>query len=409
MDDQQGWPAVSVEQRAWRTNPDQRGPSGTRPNRTDRLLTSITVEVPQHIAPRRLALQQETVEACEAAARAIGSLQGRSGRLEGLSDLLARTEAVASSKIEHIYADVDDIARATIGGEAGEAARRTVAARDALRRLTASTDGGAPLTEAAILSAHGGLLADDRQEGSFAGRYREQQNWIGGSDFTPRNALHVPPPHELVGPLMTDLVAFGNRDDMGAIGQAAVLHAQFETIHPFTDGNGRVGRAVIAALLRRRGITQSITVPIAAAMLSDVDVYFGHLKAYREGDPDPIAAYVARSAVHAAEAAAESADRLAGLPARWHETAGARRGSSSYRLIESLLQDPIVDIARARQATGSTPIRTYEALDRLTSSGILDEITGGTRNRVWVAADVMAELSDLEERIGRRARLSRWT
>ena len=199
-----------------------------------------------------------------------------------------RTEAVASSKIEHIYADMDDIARASLGEEASDKARRTVAAGQALTTLTNSCNGAAPLTERAILNAHHALLHDDRLEGAWAGRYRQQQNWIGGSDFSPSGAVHVPPPRQLVGPLMADLVKFANRNDLSAISQAAVLHAQFEAIHPFTDGNGRVGRGLMGAALRRRQITNSITVPVAAAMLSDVDDYFDRLRDYRQGDPDSI-------------------------------------------------------------------------------------------------------------------------
>ncbi|MEQ6901086.1 Fic family protein [Nocardioides sp. YIM 152588] len=369
----------------------------------------MEVEVPAAIAGLRLDLQPATLRAGEEASRAVADLEGRAHHLSGIGDLLVRTESVASSKIEHVYADLDDIARASLGADAGAAARRTVAASRAVRALSAATDGGAPLTERAILGAHRELLRDDRVEGAHAGRYRRVQNWIGGSDFTPRGAIHVPPPHDLVEPLMRDLVAFANRGDLGGVPQPAIAHAQFEAIHPFTDGNGRVGRAIIGAVLRRRGVTRSVTVPIAAAMLADVDAHFDRLDAYRAGDPDPIVAHLAESAIAAAGAAAVSADHLASLPTVWRQAVPARRGSSVDRLLAGLLDHPILDIALAREVSGSTPIRTYEALDRLTDAGVLDEITGRGRNRVWVAADVMAELGELERRIGLRAKPSdRW-
>src|SRR5690606_35049653 len=135
---------------------------------------------------------------------------------------------------------------------------------------------------------------------SFAGRYRTQQNWIGGSDFSPLDAVHIPPPTALVQPLMDDLLSFAQRDDVSALAQAAIAHGQFEAIHPFTDGNGRVGRALISALLRRRGVARAATVPIAAAMLADVDTYFKHLRDYRSGDAQGLVTYVARSALTAA-------------------------------------------------------------------------------------------------------------
>lgn len=404
MDTEDTWPPVTREPRPWSTNPDQRGMSGTRPNEADRLLESITVEIPARIARRQPRLAPEVIVACEEAAQEVAALEARSVQLSGLGELLVRTEAVATSKIERINADMDEYARASIGADAGEQARRTAAAAEALTTLAASTSGHADLTNEAILAAHRALLADDPHERSWAGRYRQQQNWIGGSDFSPRTAVHVPPRHEDVEPLMDDLVRFANRDDLSAIAQAAISHAQFESIHPFTDGNGRIGRALMGAVLRRRGVTPTVTVPIAAAMLSDVDMYFDRLRDYREGDVDSLTLYVARAASTAASAAEESADRLAGMPAIWHASAPARRGSSTRNLIDGLLRSPILDIERAEAITGSSRARTYEAIDRLVDAGVLEEITGAGRNRIWSAVDVMTELSNLEERIGARAR-----
>src|SRR5690606_29038578 len=120
-------------------------------------------------------------------------------------------------------------------------------------------------------------------------------------------------------------------------------HGQFEAIHPFTDGNGRVGRALISALLRRRGVARAATVPIAAAMLADVDTYFKHLRDYRSGDAQGLVTYVARSALTAATASLESADRLASLPAEWHERVRPRRGSSAAKLLQRLGVSPVLD------------------------------------------------------------------
>lgn len=185
------WPSVRREKRSWATKPDARGSNGARPNRADRELTEIEVEIPARISTLSLALAPETTAAAEDAARAIASLDTRAEHLGGLSDLLVRTEAVASSKIEHVYADMDDIARATVGTEATRSAQSTVAASEALRVLTRSVD-QSPVTAEAILIAHQELLKDDLLERTYAGRYRTMQNWIGGSDFSPRTAVHIP-------------------------------------------------------------------------------------------------------------------------------------------------------------------------------------------------------------------------
>ena len=111
-----------------------------------------------------------------------------------------------------------------------------------------------PLTPADIEDVHRTLLRFT-EDADIAGVVREAQNWIGGNDYNPIGATYVPPPHERVRPLLEDLCAFVNRTDLAAIVQAAIAHAQFETIRPFADGDGRVGRALIYMILRRRGET----------------------------------------------------------------------------------------------------------------------------------------------------------
>lgn len=402
------WPETQVHKRAWRTNPDQHGPNGARPNQADRMLTEIEVEVPPHIAARDVPLGQDTRAAVEQAARDVIEFdQGIGRHLAPLAEFMLRSESIASSRIEHVNANTSDLARAILGEQAGTAARSIIAAVSSLSLLTRSCDDGEALTETAILHAHRDLLQDDLLESGFAGTYRTMQNWLGGSDFSPRTAVHIPPPAAQVGGLMEDLVAFANRNDLPAVAQAAVVHAQFEAIHPFTDGNGRIGRALIATTLRRRGLARHSVVPIASVMLADVDEYFDALAAYRRGDVNRFVDYLAVSAMTATAAADESASRILALPDRWLEGVKARRGSSTRTLIEGLTAHPVLDIRIAESVTGTTVARTYTALNALTESGILIEITGNGRNRMWVAADVMTEIDALNERVGARKKPSR--
>jgi Fic family protein len=139
-----------------------------------------------------------------------------------------------------------------------------VAATTALEALLTDTDHRGRIEADALLAAQAALVADDPSERLYAGRWRDMQNWIGGSDYSPRSALYVPPPPETVTAYMNDLLVFANRDDLPVLAQAAVAHAQFESIHPFTDGNGRIGRALINAILRRRRATSRVVVPLAS-------------------------------------------------------------------------------------------------------------------------------------------------
>ena len=218
---------------------------------------------------------------------------------------------------------------------------------------------------------------------------RTTQNWIGGSDFSPRGASYVPPPCKLLEALLDDLVAATRVTDVSIIAQAAIIHAEFESIHPYADGNGRIGRAMINAVLRYRGLTSNVVVPIGSVMLADVDRYFAQLDQYRSGDVDGLVRYMADAAVTAAAEAVTSADHLVELPDRWRADVRANKGSAADKLLDRLLEVPVLTDKSAASAVGASTRRIYDALNRLTEAGIVTEVTGNERDRVWVAGDVL--------------------
>lgn len=397
------WPATERREVFWHTNPEQRAPDGRRPTREDRMLTSAVVEVPPRIAGTPVELTSDLAEQCRHVEAEITRLDAQHGaHLLGLTSFLIRSETVASSRIEHVYADLDDVARASIAEAASSAAVTTAAAAEAMSRLIHDQEPGRPFQEAALLDAHRSLLKRDRFEGGYAGHYRDVQNWIGGSEFSPRDAVHVPAPPSEIEPLMADLIHFINRDDVPPLAQSALAHGQFEAIHPFTDGNGRIGRGLIALTLRRRAVARQVIIPVAAAMLADVDTYFDALIAYRRGDAGALISYVVRTAETATTEAALSAQRLLEMPKLWRDLVRPRAKSSSAALIDQLVAAPVLNAQLAQQLTGASAPRTYEAIEKLSEADVLREITGSARNRVWVVSDVLTEIADLDERIGRR-------
>ncbi len=136
-----------------------------------------------------------------------------------------------------------------------------------------------------LLDIHRTLL-EGTTEARFAGIVRTEQNWIGGRGTSPRDATFVPPPPDRVPGLLDDLVAFVNLDDLPAISQAAIAHAQFETIHPFGDGNGRAGRCLIHVILRRRGVAPRLVPPISVVLATNAKRYIAGLTDFREGRAD---------------------------------------------------------------------------------------------------------------------------
>ncbi|MFE4228709.1 Fic family protein [Arthrobacter sp. NPDC056886] len=386
------WPAHGSKTMPWK--------SSGRPPREDREFTEVVVSLPPMIAGSWFDPGRETIIALEEAAVAIASLDVTAGtRMAAISGFLLRSEAVSSSKIEHVNANRDDYARAMIGLKASDDARSMVAAADAVQGMIDDAGRTGEIRLEAMLGAHNTLMKDDPMDGPHAGKFREVQNWIGGSDHSPRGAIHVPPPPELVPELMEDLMAFCNRRDVPIMAQAAIAHAHFESIHPFTDGNGRIGRALIGAISRRRGLTKNTVTPIASAMVADVDTYFSLVNNYRSGDADPFVLYLARSAVRASDAARESVAALDALPAMWLELARPRRGSADEKIIPWLLERPVFEAHSAAHIAGVAESSVYAALQRLSNAGVITPVTQSKRSRAWAATEVLDEVDRLNNRL----------
>jgi Fic family protein len=392
------WPSHAHETRPWR----QTVRGGTA---DDRKLSEVVVSLPPLIADLPAWTNPRLGPVIEQSLAEIAALDATHGQhLDALGTLLLRTESVASSKIEHVEADIDAYARALHGVRANEAATSMAAATTALAELIDSVAGGADLTFGAIRSSHRSLMRDDPVEAAYAGRVRDVQNWIGGSDHSPRNALYVPPPPELVDRYMGDLIAFANRDDLSVFVQSAIAHAQFESIHPFTDGNGRVGRALVNTILRRRGVTTRVVIPMASALVARRDRYFDVLNAYRAGDADAIISSFADASAIAAHESRITAARIAAFPDAWRQQIGRiRSGSATARLFDRLAEFPVFSADEAEKQIGGHTASTYNAIDRFVSAGVLRPLTERKRNQVWGVADMLDELNDLSTRIAAAA------
>lgn len=372
----------------------------------DRMMREVETWVPPKIFDLNTATTSSLRAECDEALREIVSLDHEHGDdLRPLSTLLLRAESVASSKIERIEASVDDYARALHGIKSNTTAVSMAASTEALDSLIRSVEQGGRLRLDDILAAHRVLMIEDPRERDYAGQMRDMQNWIGGSDWSPRGALYVPPPQRLVHAYLDDLVDYANRDDVGVMEQVAIVHAQFESIHPFTDGNGRIGRALINTLFRRRKVTQRVVVPLASAVVARRDDYFDALGAYRDGDIEPLTRAFARGSAVAALESRTTAARLRDLPEQWRDEAGRpRAGSATAKVLDSLLAHPVFTAGEAVARIGGAPSSTYSAIERLHASGVIRPLTKRARNQAWVAGGLSDELDDLGVRIAARAR-----
>jgi len=201
---------------------------------------------------------------------------------------------------------------------------------------------------------------------------------------------------------MGDLVRFMHRDDLSVLLHAAVTHAQFLTIHPFVDGNGRTGRALAHSLLKNKGLVASSVVPISAGLLVNLRRYFSALSAFREGDAGPIIREFAGATRIAVTAGTELVDQLVReMDASQAALQGVRSDAAAWRVLAAMLGQPVVTTTYLMGSLGLGEMAALRALDTLTTRGVLTEITGRTRSRVWQHDGFLGALDDFAERIRR--------
>ncbi|WP_238473459.1 Fic family protein [Nocardioides cavernaquae] len=389
------WPPHGAVTRPWRQTV-RRGP------RADRQLGEVIVSLPPLIAGLTYSPEPALLRMLEAVAGGLTHLDMVHGRtLAALNGLLLRTESVDSSKIENVDASLSDYGRALLGEGANASAVSMASATSALDRMIRDA-GMLPRTlrKEAMLRAHHDLFSRVPSESVRAGHVRHRQNWVGGSDWSPRGALHVPPPPETVDAYLDDLFAFANRDDMPALAQAAIVHAQFESIHPFTDGNGRIGRALIHAVLRKRRVTRHLTVPIASGLVSHRDQYFGALNDYRAGNASTIVTMLASAASIATRESRRTAAEVTETRERWSSAAGhPAPGTPAYRLLDLLVEEPIINIPLVMERGDVKDSTALDAIGELQKAGVLQRAPRSRRTPVWLAPDVLREVHDLSIRI----------
>ena len=323
--------------------------------------------------------------------------------LEVLARRLLRSEAVASSFIEGLRISQRRLAKAEASGDVTDLTARSVlgnvAAMEAAVALGAKAK-GLKITD--LLRVHRRLMESSDQP-ELAGTLRTTQNWIGGLSYNPGKAVFIPPPPELVKPLLQDLVQFSSRDDLSATLQAAVAHAQFETIHPFGDGNGRTGRALIHAILRRRGLAPRFVPPVSLVLAADSDDYVAGLTAFREGRLADWLELFARALLTAAKMSGDLATDLERLQAAWRQRTGHPRADSSAEALIALLPAfPVLTMATAAKLLGRSQQAANTALATLEAAGVVTQVSLGRRNRAFEARELLAMVNDFERALATR-------
>ncbi len=339
----------------------------------------------------------------EKANRAVGRLDALTLLLPDSSLFLysyVRKEAVLSSQIEGTQSSLSDLLLHEYGGRPGvpirdvqEVSQYVAALHHGLERLRE----GFPLSLRLLREMHGILLSKGRGSAQTPGEFRRSQNWIGGT--RPGNARFVPPPPENVMDCMGDLEKYLHDQPIGtpSLLKAAMSHVQFETIHPFLDGNGRLGRLLITLLLCVEGALSEPLLYLSLYFKTHRDIYYDLLQRVRlEGDWEAWTSFFLEGVIETAEQAVHTAQRIMRLFADDRtriESMGQAAGNVAR--VHSYLQNrPVLEIPRASKEIGVSQPTITSAFKRLEEIGVVREITGKARDRIYV---YQAYLDILEE------------
>ena len=347
---------------------------------------------PARLVEREFRLPEQSVRRTE---RALAELRLMEERLvpgaEAIGRLLLRSEGIASSAIEGLSVPVGDVLAVEAIGSGAAAA--TWVARNLAVVTAAVEETVSPLDADQLHRWHQQLMEGSDLDTDLQGAWRQSPGWVGGN--SPLDAAYVPPPAVLIPDLMADLVDFANGTRYDPISQAAIAHAQFETIHPYGDGNGRIGRVLVGWILRRRGAVERYPPPVSVTILRDTGGYLAGLYDFREGDPIRWIDWLAARTVAAASAASDLHGLVGALVERWRSSVqDVRADSVVHRILELLPTFPVLSATAIANTCGVSRRTALTALDTLERHGVLQPFRSappsrGRPTRWWIANELV--------------------
>lgn len=354
--------------------------------------------IPDPIAAEDPDLSSATSALSERAGNAVRDLNARQPKLvplEGLARQLLRSEALASSGIEGLSLSHRKLAQAALEGQGSHRALEVLGNIRAMEEAVRIGAEAEDLAVSHVEEIHRALAIAPPLE-RIAGKLRQEQGWIGGA--TPPDADYVGPPHTEVPRLVDDLCRFMSRDDVSPVAQAAIAHAQFELVHPFGDGNGRVGRCLIHALLRRRGIAPRYVPPVSLVLGANKDAYIAGLQSFRADRVDDWVAQFARAVEAAVQSAERFSNRVTELQDEWVRRAEPMRSDATARtIVGSLPSFPLITTRVVRELTGRSDVAAINGLTHLQRAGVLTRHRNRRKGDTWEAKELFSLLNEFED------------
>lgn len=375
------------------------------PGKHARIPSGHTAFVPDPLPPR-LQWTPELVRALSDADRLVGRLAGEGGRLPNPHLLLrpfVRREAVLSSRIEGTQATLGEL----LAAEAGAAVERPADLREVGNYVAALEYGvrrlkKLPLSLRLIRELHAKLMAGVRGNHAMPGEFRRSQNWIGPAGCTLANATYVPPPPEEMMACLAHWETFLHDNSLPPLVQIALAHYQFEAIHPFVDGNGRVGRLLITLFLVERGILPTPLLYLSAFFEATRRDYYDHLLGVStRGEWPAWLHYFLNGVARQSEDALSRAARINNLLVKWREAVAGAASKTPLAMVDMLAANPYLTIKRAARQLGVAFTTAQRAVVKLESLSIVKEISKAKRDRVYCATTILNILEEPARLVGR--------
>ena len=318
-------------------------------------------------------------------------------RADNVPTMLLRSESSASSQIDRLTSTAQSVALAELYPKASSDARLVVANMIATQRALELPAG---LSLEGIVEIHDLLLDNshlENQTNSAFEKLRQKPVWLGGTSFTPHTALFVPPAFQHVPEYMADLIEFGTRSDLNPVVKAAILYAQFQTVHPFLTANGQTGRALIHHIFRAEGVLSSTLIPVSVGFLHNIDSFINALQSYREGDPLVIIEELVSALELALFVSRVTETSIESLLEDWDSLVGHRKGSKIRQLPKTLVKQPVVNSAYLADSLGVTQRTATTLILRACEYGMLRHMGKRQRGDFYQSDAIINVLDEINE------------
>ena len=318
-------------------------------------------------------------------------------RADNVPTMLLRSESSASSQIDRLTSTAQSVALAELYPKASSDARLVVANMIATQRALELPAG---VSLEGIVEIHDLLLDNshlENQTNSAFEKLRQKPVWLGGTSFTPHTALFVPPAFQHVPEYMADLIEFGTRSDLNPVVKAAILYAQFQTVHPFLTANGQTGRALIHHIFRAEGVLSSTLIPVSVGFLHNIDSLINALQSYREGDPLVIIEELVSALELALFVSRVTETSIESLLEDWDSLVGHRKGSKIRQLPKTLVKQPVVNSAYLADSLGVTQRTATTLILRACEYGMLRHMGKRQRGDFYQSDAIINVLDEINE------------